>query len=159
MQEFKALLKNHVNLLNRSQYIEFRRGVQMRLIANLLVLGHGLEPLSIAHGLKEEDISAEERAELLYREAEAHALLGRRDKSFTLYEEAVAGKLERSLAARAYFHIGEALYDKGEFSRALDAFKNAEGLAETGNSDKELFTDWINHTTEILKKKNKPPSS
>src|SRR6266478_5285419 len=66
VQEFKALLKRHADLLSTNEYIQFRRDVQLRLIAHLIVLGHGVEPLSIADGLKKEDISAEERAELSY---------------------------------------------------------------------------------------------
>jgi tetratricopeptide (TPR) repeat protein len=150
VQGFKTLLKEHTELLSTSEYVQFRRGVQLRLIANLIVLGQGVEPLSIADGLKTENISAEERAELSYREAQAHGLLGRHDKSLKLYEDAVAGPLERSLAARAHFHIGEVLYDRGELSRALEAFKNAEALAESSNPDRELFTKWIKHTRQAL---------
>lgn len=145
VQEFKALLKKHAELLRTSEYVQFRRGVQLRLIANLIVLGHGVEPLSIADGLKTENISGEERAELLYREAQAHGLLGGRDMSLRLYQEALLGPLERSLAARAHFHIGEVLYDQREFARALEAFKNAEAVAEQGNPDRELFANWIHH--------------
>jgi tetratricopeptide (TPR) repeat protein len=149
VQEFRALLKKSTVLLSTTD-IQFRRGIQLRLIANLIVLGHGVEPLSIADGLKTEDISAEERAELSYREAQAHGLLGRHDKSQRLYEEAAAGPLQGFLAARAHFHIGEALYDRGEFSRALEAFKNAEVLAESSSSDQELFAKWIKHTRKAL---------
>jgi tetratricopeptide (TPR) repeat protein len=149
-QEFKTLLKRHADLLSTSEYIQFRRGVQLRLIANLIVLGQGIEPLSIADGLKTEDISAEERAELSYREAQAHGLLGRQDHALELYQEAARGPLEGSLAARAHFHIGEVLYDRGEFSRALDEFKTAEGLAEAGNPDRGLFAKWIDHTSRAV---------
>lgn len=149
-QEFKALLKKHVELLRAGEYVEFRRGVQLRLIAILIFLGQGVEPLSIAEGLRMEDISAEERAELAYREAQAHGILGRHDKSLSLYEEAVAGPLEPSLAARAHFHIGEVLYDRSESSRALEAFKKAEAMAESSTPDRELFTKWIKHTTQAL---------
>jgi len=65
-------------------------------------------------------------------------------------QEAVSGPLERSLAARAHFHIGEVLYDRGEFSRALDEFKNAEELADANNPDRELFTKWKNHTSRAV---------
>jgi len=150
VQEFKTLLKKHADLLKTTEYIQFRKGVQLRLIANLIVLERGIEPLAIAEGLKAEGISPEERAELSYREAQAHALLGRRDKSLKLYEEAVAGPLESALAARAYFHIGEVLYDRGEFTRALDGFKSAEALAEADNPDKELFTRWVSHTARVI---------
>lgn len=149
-QEFKALLKKHAKLLSTGDYIQFRRGVQLRLIANLIVLGRGVEPLSIAEGLKIEDISGKERAELSYREAQAHGLLGRHDKSLKLYEQAIAGPLDHSLAAKAHFHIGEVLYDRGEFSHALQAFKNAEALAESSNPDREIFTKWIKHTRHAL---------
>ena len=148
VQEFKALLKKHAELLSTIEYVQFRREVQLRLIANLIVLGRGVEPLSIAGGLKTENISAEEKAELSYREAQAHGLLGRHDKSLKLYEDAIAGPLEPSLAARAHFHIGEVLYDQGEFSRALEEFKNVAALAESSNPDRELFTKWINHTRQ-----------
>ena len=149
-QEFRALLKKHAKLLSTGEYVQFRRGVQLRLIANLIVLGAGVEPLSIADGLKIEDVSAEERAELSYREAQAHGLLGRYDKSLKLYQQAIAGPLERSLAAKAHFHIGEVLYDRGEFSRALEAFRNAEALADSSNPDREIFTKWIEHTRQAL---------
>jgi tetratricopeptide (TPR) repeat protein len=149
-QEFRSLLKRYATLLNTSEYLQFRRGVQLRLIANLIVLGHGIEPLSIADGLKTEDISGEERAELSYREAQAHGLLERHDQALKSYQEAVSGPLEHSLAARAHFHIGEVLYERGEFSEALDQFKNAEELAEAGNPDRELFAKWINHTTRAV---------
>ena len=43
VQEFKALLKKHTKLLSTGEYVQFRRGVQLRLIANLIVLGHGVE--------------------------------------------------------------------------------------------------------------------
>jgi tetratricopeptide (TPR) repeat protein len=150
VQEFKTLLKNYAQRLSTGEYVQFRRGGQLRLIASLIVLGHGLEPLSVADSLKKEGISAEERTELAYREAQAHRLLGRRDKAVMLYHEAVSGPLERSLAARAHFHIGEAHYDRGEFSRALDEFKEAEVLAEAGNPDRMLFTTWVNHTRQVL---------
>ncbi len=146
-QEFRMLLKKYEDLLGSSEYIQFRRGVQLRLIANLIVLGQGIEPLSIAVGLKAEDISAEEKAELSYREAQAHGLLGRHDQSLKLYQQAVGGPLERPLAARAHFHIGEILYDRGKFLLALDEFKNAEDLAEAGDPDTELFAKWIKHTS------------
>jgi tetratricopeptide (TPR) repeat protein len=149
-QEFKELLKRHADLLDTAEYIQFRRDVQLRLIANLIVLGHGVEPLSIASSLKAEDISAEERAELSYREAQAHRLLGRHDQALRLYQEAVRGPLERELTASAHFHIGKVLYDRGEFSRALDEFKNAEELAEARNPDRELFAKWINHTSRAV---------
>jgi tetratricopeptide (TPR) repeat protein len=149
-QEFRTLLKKHANLLTTDEYVQFIRGVQLRLIANLIVLGHGVEPLSIADGLKTESISAEERAELSYREAQAHGLLGRHDQALRLYQEAVSGPLEHSLAARAHFHIGEVLYDEGEFSRALDQFKNAEDLSDANNPDRELFTKWVNHTSRAV---------
>jgi tetratricopeptide (TPR) repeat protein len=149
-QELRTLLKRHAELLSTGEHLQFRRDVQLRLIADLIVLGHSVEPLSIAAGLKAEDISAEERAKVLFREAEAHELLGRHDHALKLYQEAVCGPLERSLAARAHFHIGEVLYDRGEFSRALDEFKNAEELADAGNPDRELFTKWVGHTTRVV---------
>jgi tetratricopeptide (TPR) repeat protein len=157
VKEFKTLLKNHAGQLSTTECVQFRRGVEFRLIASLIVLGHGLEPLAIADSLKKEDISAEQRAELAYREAGAHKLLGGQDQSVKLYEQAVSGPLERPLAARAHFHIGEVHYNRGEFSRALDEFKNAEKLAGGGNPDKELFTKWINHTTRTIAN-DKPPS-
>jgi tetratricopeptide (TPR) repeat protein len=149
-QEFRALLTTHANLLSTSEYIPFKRDVQLRLIANLIALGHGIEPLSIANGLKTEDISAQERAELSYREAQAHRLLGRRDQALKLYEEAINGPLDRSLTARAHFHIGEVLYDRGEFSRALDAFKTAENMADPGSSEKKHFAGWVEHTLRCV---------
>jgi hypothetical protein len=63
-----------------------------------------------------------------------------------LYQEAITGPLERPLAARAHFHIGEVLYDRSEFSRALDEFKIAETLADPGSSDKDHFAGWVKHT-------------
>ena len=149
-QELRTLLRRHAALLSTDEYVQFRRDVQLRLIAILIVLGHGVEPLSIADGLKKEDISAEERAELSYREAHAHGLLGRHDQALRLYKESVSRPLERSLAARAHFHIGEILYDRGEFSEAMGEFKNAERLAEANNPDRELFTKWVDHTSRAV---------
>jgi len=149
-QELRTLLKVHAELLSTGDHIEFRRGIQLRLIADLIVLGHALEPLSIADGLKREDISPEERAELSYREANAQALLGRNDQAVKLFREAVSGPLERSLAARSHFHIGEILYDRSEFSEALDEFKQAEELADGRGPDRKLFADWVNHSKLAL---------
>lgn len=149
-QEYRALLKRHADLLRTDEYAEFRRGVQHRLIENLIVLEHGIEPLSIAATLKAEDISLEERAELSYWEAQAHQLLERHDQALTLYQEAISGPLQSSLAARAHFHIGEIEYDRGEFSKALKQFKNAEQLAEAANPDRELFTKWIEHASQCV---------
>jgi tetratricopeptide (TPR) repeat protein len=145
VQEFRALLKRHADLLSTNEYIQFRRGVQLRLIANLIVLGQSVEPLSIANDLKTENISAEERAELSYREAHCHRILGRHDQALKLYQEAVNGLLERPLSARAHFHIGEVLYDRGEYSLALDEFRIAENLADPNSSDKENFSGWVQH--------------
>jgi len=145
---FRALLKVHADLLSTDEYIQFRRGVQLRLIANLIALGHAVEPLSMVNTLKAEDISPEERAELSYREAVAHGLLGRHDHALELYQEAISGPLERSLAARAHFHIGEVLYDRGEFSRALDEFKIAETTADPRSPDKAHFAGWVKHTLQ-----------
>jgi tetratricopeptide (TPR) repeat protein len=145
---FRALLKRHTDLLSTSEYIQFRRDVQLRLIANLIVLGHSVEPLSILNALKTEDITPEVRAELSFREAVAHGLLGRHDHALELYQEAISGPLERSLAARAHFHIGEVLYDRGEFSRALDEFKIAENIADAGSPDKKHFAAWVKHTLQ-----------
>lgn len=150
VHEFKTLLKRHAELLSTGEYIQFRRGVQLRLIANLITPGHAIEPLSIADALKAEDIPPEERAELSYREAVAHGLLERHDQALKLYEEAIAGPLDRSLAPRAHFHIGEVFYDRGEFARALDEFKIAEEMADTGSSDKEHFAKWVKHTVRAL---------
>jgi len=114
------------------------------------MLGHAVESLSIADALKTEDIFPEERAELSYREAKAHGILGRHDHALELYQEAINGQLERPLAARAHFHIGEVLYDRGEFSRALDEFKIAENLADPGSSDKDHFAGWVKHTLRAV---------
>ena len=145
-QEFRTLLKKHGDRLGSDEYVQFRRDVQLRLIANLIVLGYSVEPLSIADDLKKENISAEQRAELAYREAKAHGLLGRNDQAVKLYREAVRGPLERSLAARAHFQIGLLLYDQGELPRALDEFKIAESTAKPGSADKEHFAGWVKHT-------------
>ena len=149
-QEFRALLKKHGELLRADEYIQFRRGVQLRLIASLIMLGHAVEPLSIVDALKKEDISSEERAELLYREAKAHGLLGRHDHALKLYQEAITGPLERPLAARAHFHIGEVLYGRSEFSRALDEFKIAESLSDPGSADRDNFATWIKDAVRAL---------
>lgn len=149
-QEFRALLKKYSGILSASEYLELRRGVQLRLIANLITLGHAIEPLSIADALKKEDISPQERAEVSYREAVAHGILGRHDYALELYQQAIAGPLEHSLVARAHFHIGEVLYDRGEFSRALDEFKSAESLADPGNPDKDHFAGWVKHTLRAV---------
>ena len=146
VQEFRTLLKNHTELLRSDEYEQFKRGVQLRLIANLITLGHAIEPLSIADDLSAKDISPEERAEVLYRQAQAHRLLERHDQALQLYQEAVDRPLECSRAARAHFQIGVILYDRGDFSRALAEFKNAERLAAMGNPDRELYTRWIKHT-------------
>jgi tetratricopeptide (TPR) repeat protein len=53
-QGFRTLLKKHAELLSSDEYIQFRRGVQLRLIASLIMLGHAVEPLSIANALKAE---------------------------------------------------------------------------------------------------------
>jgi tetratricopeptide (TPR) repeat protein len=145
-QELKTFLKRHADLLNDDEHGQLRHDAQRRLIANLIVLGHSVEPLSIVNALKTEDISPEERAELSYREAEAHRLLERHDHALKLYQEAINGPLDRSLNARAHFHIGEVLYDRGEFSLALDEFRIAETLADPSSSDKEHFAAWVKHT-------------
>ncbi|MBZ5613509.1 MAG: tetratricopeptide repeat protein [Acidobacteriia bacterium] len=146
VQELKAFLKKHADFLNDKEEIELRRSAQLRLIENLISLDHGVEPLSIANDLKMEDISPEERAELSYREAEAHRILGRGDHALKLYQEAINGPLVHSLAARAHFHIGEVLYDRGEFSQAVGEFKAAENLADPANPDKTHFAKWVEHT-------------
>jgi len=150
VQELKAFLKKHADFLNDNEQIELRHDAQLRLIENLIALDRAVEPLSIANDLKTEDISPEERAELSYREAEAHRLLGRHDHALTLYQEAINGPLVRSLAARAHFHIGEVLYDRGEFSQALDEFKVAENLADPANPDKNDFAQWVEHTLRVV---------
>lgn len=149
-QELQAFLKRHADLLRNNEHTQLRRDAQRRLISNLIVLGRAVEPLSIVNALKEEEISPEERAELSYREAEAHRLLERQDHALKLYQEAITGLLDRSLVARAHFHIGEVLYDRGEFSRALDEFKSAESLADPGNPDKDHFAGWVKHTLRAV---------
>jgi tetratricopeptide (TPR) repeat protein len=146
VQELKAFLKKHADFLNDNEEIQLRRDAQLRLIANLIVLGHAIEPLSIVNALKREEISPEERAELSYREAEAHRILGRCDHALELYQEAINGPLVRSLAARAHFHIGEVLYDRGKFSQAIGEFKAAENLADPASPDKNDFAKWVEHT-------------
>lgn len=150
VQELKAFLKKHADFLNDNEEIELRRAAQLRLIENLISLDHAVEPLSIANDLKTEDISPEERAELSYREAEAHRILERRDHALELYQEAINGPLMRSLAARAHYYIGEVLYDRGEFSRALDEFKVAENLADPAKPDKNDFAKWVEHTLRVV---------
>lgn len=150
VQALKAFLKKHADFLNDNEQIELRHDAQLRLIENLISLGHAVEPLSIANALKVEDISPEEKAELSYREAEAHGLLGRHDHALTLYQEAINGPLVRSLVARAHFHIGTVLYDRGEFSRALNEFKTAESLADPCNPDKDHFAGWVKHTLRAV---------
>jgi len=147
-QELRAFLKRHADLLSDDEHIQIRHDAQRRLIASLIALGHAVEPLSIANALKAEDISLEERAELSYRAAQAQGLLGRHDHALELYQEAISGPLERSLAARAHFHIGEVLYDRGEFPRALDEFKIAETTADPGSPDKAHFAGWVKHTLQ-----------
>jgi tetratricopeptide (TPR) repeat protein len=149
-QGFTALLKKHAELLSADEYIQFRRDVQLRLIANLIVLGHAIEPLSIVNALKTKDISPKERAELSYREAEVNRLLERHDQALDLYQDAINGPLDHSLAAGAHFHIGEVLYDRGEYSRALDEFKIAENLADAASPDKDHFAKWVEHTLHAV---------
>jgi tetratricopeptide (TPR) repeat protein len=146
VQELRALLKKHAEFLAADEETELRHDAQLRLIENLICLEHSVEPLSIANALKAEDISLEQRAELSYREAEAHRLLGRHDHALELYKEAITGPLQRSLVARSHFHIGTILYDRNAFSRALDEFKTAESLADPGNPDKDRFAGWVEHT-------------
>lgn len=146
----RGFLKTHADLLSDSDHIQLRHDAQLRLVENLIALGHAIEPLSIANALKQEDLSPEERAELLYREAEAHRLLGRHDHALELYQEAITGPLIGSLAPRAHFHIGEVLYDRGEFSRALGEFKIAENLADPGSPDKDHFAAWVKHTLRAV---------
>jgi tetratricopeptide (TPR) repeat protein len=151
VQEFKSLLQRYADLLKSSaEFIQFRRGIQFRLIANLIMVGHAIEPLSISTALRSEDISAEERSELLYREAVAHGLLERHDRALKLYQEALCGPLDSSLVALAHFHIGEVLYSRGEFSRALDEFRSAEALAEPNTPDKECFANWVKNTLRAV---------
>jgi tetratricopeptide (TPR) repeat protein len=149
-QELRTFLKKHADLLSDDEHIQIRHDAQRRLIANLIALGHAVEPLSIANALRAEGISPEERAELSYREAVAHGLLERHDQALKLYEEAIAGPLDRSLAPRAHFHVGEVFYDRGEFTQALGEFKIAEDMADTGSSDKEHFAKWVKHTARAL---------
>jgi tetratricopeptide (TPR) repeat protein len=148
--ELKAFLKKHADFLNDNEQIGLRHEAQLRLIENLISLGHSIEPLSIVNALKAEDISLEERAELLYREAEANRLLERHDHALKLYQEAINGPLARSLAARAHFHIGEILYDRGEFPQALGEFKSAESLADPASPDKDDFAKWVEHTLRVV---------
>jgi tetratricopeptide (TPR) repeat protein len=136
--------------LNDNEQIELRHDAQLRLIENLISLGHSVEPLSIANALKTEDISPEQRAELSYREAEAHRLLGRHDHALALYQEAINGPLARSLVARVHFHVGEVLYDRGEFPQALGEFKIAENLADPASPDKDDFAKWVEHTLRAV---------
>ncbi len=150
VQELKAFLKKHADFLNDNEQIELRHDAQLRLIENLISLGHSVEPLSIANALKTEDISPEQRAELSYREAEAHRLLGRHDHALALYQEAINGPLARSLVARVHFHVGEVLYDRGEFPQALGEFKIAENLADPASPDKDDFAKWVEHTLRAV---------
>jgi tetratricopeptide (TPR) repeat protein len=149
-QGLKTLLKRHADLLSDDKHIQLRHDAQRLLIANLITLGHAVEPLSIVNALKTEDISQEERAELLYREAEAHQVLERHDHALRLYQEAINGPLVGWLAARAHFHIGEILYDLGEFPQALGEFKIAENLADPANPDKDHFARWVEHTLRVV---------
>ncbi|MFY9841949.1 MAG: hypothetical protein WA718_00360 [Terriglobales bacterium] len=150
VQELRAFLSKHASFLNDNEQIELRHDAQLRLIPNLICLGHSVEPLSIANALKAEDISPEQRAELSYQEAQAHRLLGRHDNALTLYQEAINGPLARSPVARAHYYIGEILYDRGEFSRALGEFKIAENLADPASPDKGDFAKWVEHTLRAV---------
>ena len=149
-QELRAFLKKHACFLNDDEQIQLRHDVQRRLIANLIFLGHSVEPLSIVNALKTESVSPEERAELSYWEAEAQRLLGRHDHALKLYQEAIDGPLVRALAARAHYYIGEILYDRGEFPLALGEFKIAENLADPASPDKDDFAKWVEHTLRVV---------
>jgi len=149
-QELRAFLKKHACFLNDDEQIQLRHDVQRRLIANLIFLGHSVEPLSIVNALKTESVSPEERAELSYWEAEAQRLLGRHDHALKLYQEAIDGPLVRALAARAHYYIGEILYDRGEFPLALGEFKIAEDLADPASPDKDDFAKWVGHTLRVV---------
>jgi tetratricopeptide (TPR) repeat protein len=149
-QELREFIKRHEDLLRTDEYTWLRHDAQTRLIAILIALDQAIEPLSIVNSLKTENIPPEMRAELSYREAVAHGILGRRDHALKSYEEAISGPLKRPLAARAHFHIGEILYDRGEFSRALDEFKIAETVAETSSQDRENFAAWIENARRAL---------
>jgi tetratricopeptide (TPR) repeat protein len=136
----------HSELLRTSEYIQFRRGVRLRLIASLIVVGHALEPLSIVKALKREEISPEEKAELSYREAEAHGLLGRYDQALGLYQKASSGSLARPLDKLAHFHSGEILYNRGEFSRALRELKIALTRTDADDPHRDIFVEWVTRT-------------
>jgi tetratricopeptide (TPR) repeat protein len=150
VRELRAFLRKHASFLNDNEEIELRQGAQLRLIENLISLGHSVEPLSIANALKTEGVSSERRAELSYWEAEAQRLLGRHDHALKLYQEAINGPLVRSLAARAHYYIGEILYDRGEFPLALGEFKIAENLADPASPDKDDFAKWVEHTLRVV---------
>jgi tetratricopeptide (TPR) repeat protein len=150
VHELRGFLKKHADFLNDNEQIELRHDAQIRLIENLISLGHSIEPLSIVNGLKAEEVSPEQRAELSYREAEANRILGRWDHALELYQKAINGPLARSLAARAHYYIGEILYDRGEFPQALGEFKIAENLADPASPDKDDFAKWVEHTLRVV---------
>ena len=155
-EELRSILSKYADFWGEDENIQLRRDAQRRLIADLIYLGHAIEPLSIINALKTEEISVGERAELLYREAQAYRLLDRPDHALELYQQAASGPLQRSQAARAHFEIGLVLYDRGKFRQALDEFKTAESLCEPDSPDKDAFAGWVKHTVAAV---NKLPAS
>ena len=57
VQGFRAILKRYAELLSTTDYTQLGQDGQFRLIASLIVLGHAVEPLSIANALGAEDIT------------------------------------------------------------------------------------------------------
>jgi len=149
-EELRAFLQQYADLLRTDDCTALRREAQHRLAAILIALGLGAESLSWLDKLKAESVSPEEMAELQYREAKANTLLGRQDHALELFQQALAGPLDFQFVARAHFGVGEILFNRREFGRALPEFEEAVRLTEKDTSDHEAFMNWLHATHEAL---------
>ncbi len=148
----RTLLQKHAEFLATDDLSYLRRDAQHRLAAVLIMLGNGTESLFWLEMLQAESASAEETAELQYREAKANTLLGRQGRALELFQMALAGPLDSQFVARAHFGVGEILFNQSEFGRAISEFEEATRLTGKDSPDHEAFTNWLHATRKALKK-------
>lgn len=151
-QELRALLRKYSDVLSLREYLSVKWDAQRLLAGILISLGQAIEPLSLLAALQEDATKPEEMAELRFLEGQANVLLGRHDRALELYEQALAGTLARERIARAHFAIGEILFNRREFGRALTEFEEAAGVAEEDTPDYAAIMNWLRGTREVLKK-------
>jgi tetratricopeptide (TPR) repeat protein len=152
---FRAFLHDHEELLNTDDNVSLKLDAQHHLAAVLIMLKQYHEALFLLDAV-EPELSGSELAEVHIHKAAANQSLGNNQLALQLFRQALAGSLSVHVA-RAHFHIGEILYQRGELQEALAEFCCAIERCEKGSPDLTAYENWRDAAQKYQQRQGREP--